>query len=85
METLEFIKKLALIACQDRGPEVDVSGRVMRRLRSARTIKVAPLTFFAGVSAAAACLVLFLTIQSWIYMSDPIMEFFTPIQETLLW
>ena len=85
MDTLEFIKKLALIACLDSGPEVDVSGNVMRRIRSAKTIKVAPLTFFACVSAAAACLVLFLTIQSWIYMSDPIMEFFMPLQETLLW
>ena len=85
MDTLEFIKKLALIACLDSGPEVDVGGNVMRRIRSAKTIKVSPLTFFAGVSAAAACLVLFLTIQSWIYMSDPIMEFFMPLQETLLW
>ncbi len=85
MDTLEFIKKLALIARQDSGPEVDVSGRVLWQIRSARTLKVAPLTFFAAASAIAACLVLFFTIHSWIYMSDPIMEFFTPLQETLLW
>jgi hypothetical protein len=85
METLELIKKLALIARQDCGPAVDVSGKVMQRIRSARTIKMTPLRYFAGASAAAASFVLFFTIQSWMYMSDPIMEFFTPLQETLLW
>ncbi|MCK4958081.1 MAG: hypothetical protein KAT00_01745 [Planctomycetes bacterium] len=85
MDTLEFIKKLVVIACFDSGDEIDISGQVMRRIRSAKTIKVAPLAFFAGVSAAAACLALFFTIQSWIYMSNPIMEFFMPLQETLLW
>ena len=85
MDTLKFIENLFFESRNENAPDIDVSEKVLWRLRSVRELKVAPFTFFAAASAVAASLVLFFTIHSWNYMNNPIMEFFTPVQEGWLW
>jgi hypothetical protein len=85
MDTLKFIENLFFESRNENGPDVDVSEKVLWRLRSVRELRVAPFTLFAAASAVAASLVLFFAIHSWNYMNNPIMEFFVPVQEGWLW
>ncbi len=85
MDTLRAIEELVDRAKREPTPEIDVCGRVLMRLETRTRPRILPLTVFAGVSAAAAVVLLFFAVSNWIYLTNPIMEFFTPLQEATLW
>lgn len=87
MDTLEGIEKLAQKAREERAPVSGVTEKVLLQITSARVQTVGFMAFdlFAGLSAAAASIILLLAINTWTYLSNPIMEFLAPLQEVPLW
>ncbi|MHC4221918.1 MAG: hypothetical protein ACYST9_05810 [Planctomycetota bacterium] len=85
MDTLKAIEKLAQLARNEKTHVFDVSSQVLMRITETEPIRVVPLSVFAGLSAVAASIALFAAVKYWIYMSNPIMELFTPLQEVALW
>ncbi len=89
MDNLKLIDRLVMMARGETIPEVDVSAQVMLTIRSGEIVEdsfgVTPLTIFTAMSAVAASIILFLAINAWVTMSDPMAEFFGPIQVASLW
>jgi len=87
MDTLKAIEKLSQKARNEKTPVFDVADSVLLRIRSHTKLAMSFRSFdlFAGVSAVAASIVLFLAVDFWLSMTSPIMEIFTPLQEAPLW
>ena len=87
MDTLEGIEKLAQKAREEETPVFGVTEKVLLKIMSASELKVGFMAFelFAGLSAVAASIILFLAIHTWTYLSNPVMEFLSPLQEFPLW
>jgi hypothetical protein len=82
MDEIEFIKKLD--AAVDDGPAVNVSDRVLRRIRitKAQASDSGPMWIAALVSTLAATAVLLLAIQSFSSLQDPFGDLLTPLWTT---
>jgi len=79
MSEIEFIQKLD--AASGEGPSVDVSDRVMRRIRLARShvSESGPMWLAALISAVAAAAVLIIAVQAFSGMQDPFGDLLTPV------
>jgi len=89
MDAFRLIDKLFAAAAGETFAEVDVSRKVMRIIRTGDEVRpvltVVPLSVFAGLSAVAASIVLFMAIQAWTAMSHPMAELFSPAQVSWIW
>jgi hypothetical protein len=79
MNEIEFIQKLDAAAGD--GQPVDVSDRVIRRIRSTRprTSESGPMWLAALVSALAAAAVLIVAVQTFSGLQDPFGDLLTPV------
>jgi hypothetical protein len=65
MEPIEAIESLARAAREEMTPETDVDvRRLIREVRPAPRLKLAPLAWSAGISAMAACVMLTLALHT---------------------
>ncbi len=89
MDTLRAIEKLVDRARTEVVPTVDVGDGVMLRIAAQlderRPFAVKPLTVVAGLSALAASIILFLAIDAWQTVIDPMTQLFGPVQVASLW
>jgi len=87
MDTLKGIEKLAQKAREERTPVFGVAEKVLLQIcsESKQTVGFMVFNLFAGLSAAAASIILLLAINTWTYLSNPMMEFLAPLQEAPLW
>ncbi|MBN1788421.1 MAG: hypothetical protein JW806_08510 [Sedimentisphaerales bacterium] len=87
MDTLKIIEKLAKTAQKEEIPQMDVSRAVMARIDTAQQDSAVILSFewFAGISAAAASIVILISIPAWRYLFDPLAQILAPLQEVMLW
>ena len=90
MDTLKQIDKLVSRARQEAIPVVDVADRVLWQIRTAgmgvkAPVPIAPLGIFAGLSAVAASIIVFLAIHAWMALNNPMMELYRPVQVASLW
>jgi len=89
MDTIKIIEKLAQIARAEILPQFDVANDVMTRIDLLEQAKprLWPIEVFAGISAVAASIVTFFSIQAWQYIVNPLFQLFTPYQGgfSLLW
>jgi hypothetical protein len=87
MATMKIIEKLAQAAQNETVPQYDVSAEVMLQINTLRQEKTAllPLELFAGITALAASIVTFFSIQAWRCIVDPLIQLFTPFQGVPLW
>lgn len=88
MDTLSRIEKLISRAQRETPPKVDVADRVLWRIRTASArppVPIAPWGVFAGLSAVAASIIVFLAINAWMALSNPMMELYRPVMVASLW
>lgn len=87
MDTLKIIEKLVNKAKTETAPVVDVADRVMLQLqvRAHETLRMVPLSVFAGASAIAASIILFLAFNAWMSMQDPMNAFYGPVEVATIW
>ena len=87
MDTLEGIEKLAQQAREEKTPVFNVADRVLQQIRAGETETFCFTVFdiFAAVSAIAASVVGYFSIGTWRFITSPLMQFFTPLQEIRLW
>jgi hypothetical protein len=87
MDALKFIEKLAEKARKEASPISDVSQMVMLEIDALQRDKTGllPLELFAGITAIAASIVTFFSIQAWQYIVNPLMQLFVPYQGVSLW
>ncbi len=87
MDTLEILARLARKAREEQTPVFGVADAVRLRIQATRPqpVTLIPLELFGGLSAIAASVIVALAIQLWSYMSNPVMELLTPLQEIRLW
>ncbi|KPJ60983.1 MAG: hypothetical protein AMS15_06175 [Planctomycetes bacterium DG_23] len=84
MDTLKGLEELARQARMEEAPATNVSSRVLIRIMERRPSPILPLSLFAAASAAAAALVLFFGLSSWLSLSDPMRELFAPLEMVVL-
>jgi hypothetical protein len=87
MDTIKIIERLAKTAQKEKPPQIDVSKAVMLEIGilQQETAGFLPFEWFAGISAVAASIVMFLSFYAWRYMADPFVQLFAPFQEILPW
>jgi hypothetical protein len=87
MDTIKIIEKLAKIAQKEPTPQFNVSNKVMAQISILQQEKfgLLPLELFAGITAVAASIVTFFSIQAWHYLVNPLMQLFVPYQGVALW
>ncbi|MDD5133943.1 MAG: hypothetical protein PHP01_00855 [Phycisphaerae bacterium] len=87
MDAMKFIEKLAQKAQGQTVPKYNVSAEVMLRIDNLQQEKVTllPLELFAGITALAASIVTFFSVQAWRCIVDPLIQLFTPFQGVPLW
>ncbi|HEV56955.1 MAG TPA: hypothetical protein ENN87_05595 [Phycisphaerales bacterium] len=89
MDALNRIEKLIARARGERPPSIDVADRVLWRIRVATAspapVPIAPWGVLAGLSAVAASIILFLAINAWMALSNPMMELYRPVMVASLW
>lgn len=87
MDRMKIIEKLAKTAQREKPLQIDVSGAVMREigLLQRQTVGFVPVEWFAGISAVAASIVMFLSFYGWQYIANPFVQLFAPFQEILPW
>ena len=87
MDALKIIEKLALTARKEEIPQIDVCKAVMSEIDVLQQAPAGILSFewFAGISAIAASIVIFLSIPAWRYIVDPLVQLLAPLQEAALW
>lgn len=80
MNRLEQFAALAARARQDVAPSLDASARVIARLRHPEpVVPSVPMFAFAGVSLAAASVVVALALNALATITDPLGCFFYPL------
>lgn len=72
MNSDRMLERLSQIARREPAPNVEVSFRVVRQIEQARQPVDRPLAILAGLSAAAAAVVLFYGLDAWSSWQDPI-------------
>ncbi|HBG28910.1 MAG: hypothetical protein A2Y10_16615 [Planctomycetes bacterium GWF2_41_51] len=84
---IEILDKLAERAQSEILPQIDVSNGVMTRISLMRGQKpsLLPLEVFAGLTAVAASIVIFFSIQAWHNIVNPFYQLFAPYQGVSLW
>jgi len=87
MDALDPLARLARKAREEQTPVFDVAEKVRLRIGIERPVPMTliPLGVFGGLAALAASVTMALAIQLWSYMSNPVMELLTPLQEIRLW
>ena len=87
MDAIKIIEKLAKTAQKEKIPRIDVSKTVMLEIAAFRqeTAGFLPFEFFAGISAIAASIIMFFSIQAWQYIVNPLVQLFVPFEEMLPW
>ena len=88
MDILKIIDKLVLRATNEVVPTVDVTGQVLWRLRAQgleQPVPIVPMSIVAGLSAVAASIIIFLAINAWLALSNPMMELYRPVQVASIW
>ncbi len=83
------LEKLALLAARARReavPHVDVSACVLARLRRGDEPSLPgwPLLAVSGLSAVAASIVLFVAVQGWFALGDPLASLLSPLTMVML-
>ena len=83
----EIIEKLAQKAQNEAIPQFSVSNMVMAQieLQQQRKFGLWPFEVFAGVSAVAASIVVFFSIQAWHNIVNPLVQLVAPYQGVQLW
>ena len=81
MNELKRFERLARRARRQPVPRVDVTARVLARLRriEARREVNVPLLAFSGLSVLAASIVLAVAVQAWAPLLDPMAGLFSPL------
>jgi hypothetical protein len=74
MNEEELLRTLARSAKTQPPPAVDVAGAVVQRIRSPRSNADSPLIWMAGLSAAAAAILLVYSVGLWSAWRDPVTE-----------
>jgi len=77
MKEESLIQRLAARARMENLPEVDVRGQVMANLRAMqgeRSPLLGPLAWVAGISLAAASLMVWIAATSWEAWTDPLLS-----------
>lgn len=84
---IEIIERLANKARNEVMPQLDVSNQVMTRisLLERNQPSLVPLELFAGLTAAAASIITFFSIQAWQSIVNPLYQLFAPYQGVALW
>ncbi|OQA03341.1 MAG: hypothetical protein BWY69_00522 [Planctomycetes bacterium ADurb.Bin401] len=84
---IDILDKLAERAQSEILPQIDVTNKVMTRISLMRMQKpnLLPIEVFAGLTAIAASIVVFFSIQAWNNIANPFYQLFTPYQGALLW
>jgi len=87
MDVIKIIEKLAKTAQNEPIQQFDVSDSIMAQINLLQQEKVGLLPFelFAGITAAAASIVVFFSIQAWQYIVNPLYQLFAPYQGVSLW
>ncbi len=86
MDTLRKIETLFQRAAAEPTPVFRVSDRVWHRLTYAsESSSFVTFDIMAAVSAAAASIILFWAINTWMQLSDPMTTWLAPLQEVPLW
>jgi hypothetical protein len=87
MDTLKGIEKLAKKAQMQKIPAFGISDQIADRLRLSRpeTASFAVFDVFAGISAVAASVALYIGLNAWTHLMNPMTQFFAPLQEIRLW
>ena len=85
MDTLDGIEKIAEIARKQEIPKFSVSDQVITTLTSDKDYNFIVFDFFAGVFATLASVGLYIGINAWMYLINPLTQFFAPLQEVRLW
>ena len=83
----DIIEKLAQKARSEAIPQFSVSNRVMAQidLIERQPTGLWPFEIFAGVSAVAASIVVFFSIQAWHTLANPLAQLFATSQGASLW
>jgi len=84
-DILTKIELLAEKARLDYPPQFDITQNVLALIQTAQIIKTYPLKLIAVTSAIAASVSFFIALNYLQYLNDPIMQFYTPLQEASLW
>jgi hypothetical protein len=74
MNDEELLKTLARSAKTEPPPAVNVAGPVLRRIQDLRRNADSPLIWMAGLSAAAAAILLVYSVGLWSAWRDPMTE-----------
>ena len=87
MDILGRIEKLAERAVEEETPVFHIGDKAVRQIRlgDSGPSSLIVLDWFAGLSVVAASIVLGFAIHSWVYLANPIMELWTPVEEIPLW
>jgi hypothetical protein len=87
MDTINNLKKLAVKGREQELPVFFVSDRVIQRIHSkpAATANFFAFDIFAIASAVAASILLFIGIQSWLYITNPLTRLFAPLSGINIW
>ena len=87
MDALEPLDRLARRARQEQTPVFDIADKVRLRIRAERpqAVTLIPMGIVGGLAALAASVTVAFALQLWSYMSNPVMELLTPLQEIRLW
>ena len=78
MDKLGKIEALFERACQGPTPIFHVGERVIAEIAARNSIRLTPLSFVAGLSAAAAAIALFYAINGWMTLSSSVVDYFDP-------
>ena len=83
----DIIEKLAQKARIEAVPQFSVSNRVMAQIEliDRQPTGLWPFEIFAGVSAVAASIVVFFSIQAWQTVFNPLYQLLSPYQGVSLW
>ena len=85
MDNLDAIEKLAQAAREEPAPDTDVAAAVLLQIREQEEPVIAtPFWVMATVSAAAAALVLALSVNAWAAWNDPLVAMFAQFRMVML-
>ncbi|MBE0535369.1 MAG: hypothetical protein IH624_06835 [Phycisphaerae bacterium] len=87
MDTLKAIEELIQKLQIEDVPVFHVEDKVLWRLRTLEVQTYVPLSqkIFWFASAAAASVAAYVSIGAWKYITSPLHEFYSPLQEIRLW
>jgi len=78
------IERLVILSREEKIPELDVTDRVMSRIRMPRPLpSLKPMGFMAAVSAIAASIIICFAVHSWKEWNDPMYYLYAPIEVVL--